>query len=30
VLRDQRLVRTGRRSVAVLDVSALRSFSGPT
>ena len=28
VLRDQRLVRTGRRSVAVLDVSALRSFSG--
>ena len=30
VLRDQRLVRTGRRSVAVLDVSALRSFSGTT
>jgi CRP/FNR family cyclic AMP-dependent transcriptional regulator len=30
VLRDQRLVRTGRRSVAVLDVSALRSFSSST
>jgi CRP/FNR family transcriptional regulator, cyclic AMP receptor protein len=27
VLRDRRLVRTGRRSVAVLDVGALRSFT---
>jgi CRP-like cAMP-binding protein len=30
VLRDQRLVRTGRRRVALLDVSALRAFSAST